>query len=384
MCAQKTMGGRVVQKYVEAPLLLPHCSQQRRLLNRPRYVDHDVRRRPHIQLYRRCNHDGEVNRVGSCVTTRPWKRKEKSGVNRNDSGKAANVQSSVCSDGLDAADTKPTISNDETASLPGRAMRGAPEDAGHVRIDSSTSAGARKFDIRAWVLVTAWDPLEAYVFDQCYLRVCPQEFSLSESKFTDPEVHLTNLSARRPVDRTSKVCKQRQGHRRQGQRQANTRLPSAAVPGRVVNSNKKCDREGGGTFPEHSDDLRAREPTENTANVDFGEERGAGDRVGDAFVANQAELIRRLGEMDKVGSVGWPTERGSEGVLARGERLWKQKVWPSIEVVVRSTLLAAQTHIRSRESSFQLFGFDLLLDHQLHPCERKTVQVRSRLTCNPT
>lgn len=369
------MGGRVVQKYVEAPLLLPRCSQKRRLLKRSRCVDHDVRRRPHIQLYRGGIHDGKVNGVESCATARPWKEKENSGGNRNDSGNAANVQRTVCSDRLDAAETEPTISNDEITSPPGRTMHGPPGDTDHVRIDSSTSAGARKFDIRAWVLVTSWDPLEAYLFNQCYLRVCPQDFSLSESRFTDPQVHLTNLSARRPADRTSKVCKQWQGHRRRGQRQGNTRPPSTAVSGRVVNSNKNCDREGGGAFAEHSDEVRARESTENTANLNFGEERAAGDRIDDTFVANQSELIQRLGEMDEVGSVGWPTETGKEGVWARGERLWKHKVWPSIEVVVRSTLRAAQPHVRPRESSFQLFGFDLLLDHQLHPCERTAIQV---------
>lgn len=365
------MGGRVVQKYVETPLLLPRRSQQRKPLKKSRHINRDVHRRSNLRLCQSCIHGGEGNGVESSSRARPWERKGNTSANKIDSGKVVDIQKEVCSDGLDTAETEPKLSDGKTASPPGRTIHELRGDTKDSKIDSSTLAGARKFDIRAWVLVSGWDPLEAFVFDQCYLRVCPQDFSLSESKFTDPQVHLTNLSARRPVDRTSKVCKQWQGHRRRGQRREHTRpLSASTAAGRVVDCNKKGVQEGGGTFAEQPDDLPARESTDNEASVNCGEERDAGDCcVGDTFVANQAELIRRLGEMDQVRGVRWPTRRTEEDVWARGERLWKNKVWPSIEGVVRSTLLAAKPNITPRTSSFQLFGFDLLLDHQFHPCE---------------
>ena len=31
-----------------------------------------------------------------------------------------------------------------------------------------------KFDVRQWVLVTSWEPLDAFVFDTAYMKVCGQ------------------------------------------------------------------------------------------------------------------------------------------------------------------------------------------------------------------
>lgn len=102
-----------------------------------------------------------------------------------------------------------------------------------------------------------------------------------------------------------------------------------------------------------------------------GEDQGAGGAGSEVFVASQAELFQILGEMGE-GRGDWgSTEKGEgeEHVRARGERLWRSKISPSIEGIVRSTLLAALPHMRPRARSFQLFGFDILLDRQLHPCE---------------
>lgn len=30
----------------------------------------------------------------------------------------------------------------------------------------------KKFDIRQWVLVKSIDPIEIYIFSECYLRLC--------------------------------------------------------------------------------------------------------------------------------------------------------------------------------------------------------------------
>jgi hypothetical protein len=54
---------------------------------------------------------------------------------------------------------------------------------------------AREFDIRQWVVVTSFDPLEVYMFDSCYLRLCGNEFSVDNIK--DDFGHITNYSIQR-------------------------------------------------------------------------------------------------------------------------------------------------------------------------------------------
>ena len=51
---------------------------------------------------------------------------------------------------------------------------------------------SRKFDIRQWVLVTSYDPLKIYVFDEFYVRLCGSRYDLSD--ISDNYKHLTNFS----------------------------------------------------------------------------------------------------------------------------------------------------------------------------------------------
>ena len=50
----------------------------------------------------------------------------------------------------------------------------------------------KKFDVRQWVLVTSWDPLEIYVYETAYLKFCSKNFDLSE--LSDNLRHLANYS----------------------------------------------------------------------------------------------------------------------------------------------------------------------------------------------
>ena len=50
----------------------------------------------------------------------------------------------------------------------------------------------RKFDFRQWVLVLSWEPLDVLLFDACYLKICGQDFDLTE--YHDILRHLSNYS----------------------------------------------------------------------------------------------------------------------------------------------------------------------------------------------
>ena len=41
----------------------------------------------------------------------------------------------------------------------------------------------KKFDIRVWVLVTSFDPLVVYYYDNFYLRLCSADYGLDKERF---------------------------------------------------------------------------------------------------------------------------------------------------------------------------------------------------------
>ncbi len=53
----------------------------------------------------------------------------------------------------------------------------------------------RKFDIRFWVLVKSFVPLEAYIFGEGYLRLSSENYKFNDGSCDqDMKTHLTNFS----------------------------------------------------------------------------------------------------------------------------------------------------------------------------------------------
>ena len=52
----------------------------------------------------------------------------------------------------------------------------------------------RKFDLRQWVLVTDWNPLTIYFYDEFYARFSVEEYNISEASMENAFVHLVNNS----------------------------------------------------------------------------------------------------------------------------------------------------------------------------------------------
>lgn len=53
----------------------------------------------------------------------------------------------------------------------------------------------RKFDIRQWVLVTSFNPLNVYMFDSAYMKLCGSEYDLD--CFQDKFKHISNYSVQK-------------------------------------------------------------------------------------------------------------------------------------------------------------------------------------------
>ena len=60
----------------------------------------------------------------------------------------------------------------------------------------------RKFDLRIYVLVRQFAPLEAYVYQRAFCRFCTEEY---DQNFTNLQTHLTNVAINRPFDQGTKL-----------------------------------------------------------------------------------------------------------------------------------------------------------------------------------
>jgi tubulin polyglutamylase TTLL4 len=58
----------------------------------------------------------------------------------------------------------------------------------------------RKFDVRCYVLVTSFNPLRVYMFNDGMVRLCTSEYSLDVNKLQDSYRHLTNYSINKTSD----------------------------------------------------------------------------------------------------------------------------------------------------------------------------------------
>lgn len=50
----------------------------------------------------------------------------------------------------------------------------------------------RKFDVRQWVMITDWNPLEIWFYKECYIRFCAEDYNTA--KLSNNFSHLTNNS----------------------------------------------------------------------------------------------------------------------------------------------------------------------------------------------
>jgi hypothetical protein len=63
----------------------------------------------------------------------------------------------------------------------------------------------RKFDMRQWVLVTDWNPLNIYFFNEFYVRFSVEEYVTDESALDNAYIHLVNNSIGKNSENFGKV-----------------------------------------------------------------------------------------------------------------------------------------------------------------------------------
>ncbi len=141
LSAEKGLGGKNCQKYVENPLLL--CSAESAAVG---------------------------NKTNATVSMKDRRHPEKG--------------SAIA--GID-------VSQITNATMPSSSSS-CVVNAGNTLTPTSVS---RKFDLRIWVLVTSFFPLRAYVYSGAYGRACAVQYTVSigdDGNLADPKIHFTNYA----------------------------------------------------------------------------------------------------------------------------------------------------------------------------------------------
>merc|ERR1712232_770540 len=59
-------------------------------------------------------------------------------------------------------------------------------------VEKPLSPEGRKMDLRVWMLILRWKPMQAWLWSEPYARLASKSFNFDFSGIKDPSVHLTN------------------------------------------------------------------------------------------------------------------------------------------------------------------------------------------------
>jgi len=180
-----------------------------------------------------------------------------------------------------------------------------------------------KFDLRVWVLVTCFEPLQAYIYSRVYGRRCGSSYDDSVKSLSDGLVHLTNYSIQKKNQALTSTTTSSSG--------ASASMASAATVEEESSSNSSAVKK----LRSVCDTFRSDVPG----------------------TVSQSDLL--LGHDDILHVIG------SKFPGKEAKVLWEQQVWPEIKQKVLVTLEATKASVVARDKSFELLGYDVLLDNSL-------------------
>ena len=196
-----------------------------------------------------------------------------------------------------------------------------------------------KFDIRVWVLVSSFEPLQAHVFSRVYGRRCGLPYDDSTKNLGESLIHLTNYSIQR---KSQAVVDGGAGTGETTTASVSSHLTASTMAAAGGSSVKKlrnvCDSSrGDGVVP-----------------------------PGKAAPASQGDLLMHHEEiLQVVNNQGSASSRA--GSPAGGDGKWGRDVWPEIKRKIVATLEATKSQVTHRERSFEFLGYDIILDDDLTP-----------------
>jgi hypothetical protein len=221
---------------------------------------------------------------------------------------------------------------------------------------------SRKWDIRQWVLVSSWNPLTIWMYRKCYLRFCSYPFELGNLQ--NKYIHLSNNSIQKHsaafeaseiegnmwhMDQFAKWLKDRN---EEGAFDGLTYLPEP--------SPTEIAKEAAALRKSRLKTTQARKE-----NVDAANATSAATSLNDSpLVQDAAELLQKMKESGEFES----TDKGSiPQPISSCRDVWNEVLRPQIAKIVKLSLQSAQDVIDGRAASFEVYGFDFMIDADLHP-----------------
>eukprot|EP00615_Pteridomonas_danica_P010724 CAMPEP_0114361274 /NCGR_PEP_ID=MMETSP0101-20121206/24590_1 /TAXON_ID=38822 ORGANISM="Pteridomonas danica, Strain PT" /NCGR_SAMPLE_ID=MMETSP0101 /ASSEMBLY_ACC=CAM_ASM_000211 /LENGTH=347 /DNA_ID=CAMNT_0001506127 /DNA_START=462 /DNA_END=1502 /DNA_ORIENTATION=+ len=232
-----------------------------------------------------------------------------------------------------------------------------------------------KWDMRLYVLVTSFDPLEAWLYKDGFIRFSTRKFTLQETTKNDGLIHLTNSSVQKKVDPISS---------------------SSSSTSTSMNKDEygwiKANQKGGLLYEKNRHEMggtkRSLEWTwetlidmgilekdddccHNNNNVKYDEETGdketiigkQNNRVKDSRAGGKGS--RRLSQQtnDK------QKQKQESNTVNKTMKIKKTKneVWNSISEVIIKSLICVDHKIPNNINAFECFGYDIILDEHLKP-----------------
>lgn len=198
---------------------------------------------------------------------------------------------------------------------------------GPQELTPMSSVAMTKFDLRVWVLVTSFGPLEAHVYSRVYGRRCGLPYDDNIKTLSESLIHLTNFSIQRKNQSIGDHATGSSTDRENGANQA-------ASHGKLGDTNS-VKRLRGACDSARPDTLGSRGVT-------------------------QSDLLLPHGEILQVINGCGSEEGGRAGT-------WENRVWPEIKRKILATLEATKGDIVHRDRSFEFLGYDVIIDDQLTP-----------------
>ncbi len=241
----------------------------------------------------------------------------------------------------------------------------------------------RKFDLRLYVLVTSFDPLLIYFYDNGLARFCTAQYSTAKKHLKRRFMHLTNYS----VNKNSKHFVQNRNANLESTAvtASASDLPTASAPTSAPTSTAASVPSSNAPQPSASSASASAADSSTSSST-------SSTNTSSASTASSAGGTSEGGGVNR--ATGVPASKWTLHALRHHLRtelgVDDSALFARIHALIVKTLIAAEPVVVSqchrlglgRGQCFELFGFDVLIDSQLKPWLMEVnVSVGFRLCC---
>ncbi|GAQ88282.1 Tubulin-tyrosine ligase family protein [Klebsormidium nitens] len=254
-----------------------------------------------------------------------------------------------------------------------------------------------KFDLRLYVLVTSFNPLEAFLYQEGFARFASRPYELTEASLTDPLVHLTNTEVQKQRDhvpsfllyqsdgdtcrRTSADYHPTEASDRNGEKGGDAVEEGDCITGcssgpakadgaeckdwRSNRDQELIDTENSVPNPRrYGADLSKGSSLERKVLCASGSHSS---RRTEAAKAPESEVPAQHSEAFEslYGGCKFSLTRAFALMVSHGVNV--DRLWRRITALVLQSLEAVQTAIPANRNCFELFGYDVLVDETQRP-----------------